>query len=191
MSLLTLLLLVALCDGAPSFTFPDRFSARVGGWVRDAFVDDRVAYSTGFQHTDYTLGYQRTDEIWDVTSINGTTLWNSGIRSDTHLFLGSGPTDAAFMWYQGATTGAPVCLKTPTGLLAKDAFASPSSYVGSGIVNGVPVDVFNGTLAFVFNVTLWVSRADKSPVQLFVGPNPQFGGWKGSFVQYSDFKTRR
>ena len=138
---------------------------------------------TGCIFTDYALGRQRIDEVWNYSSIVGTGIAQWGIIADSHIFGAKGAG-----WYYFYNSSGAQCTATPSGFLAQDAFSHASSYVGNATVPGRPVFHFASHFPFPLHklaVDLFVDATAGVPVLMNVPAIPP--ALDGSQVFYADF----
>ena len=118
----------------PTYIFPTRYEATTYGWVSDGFVNHEKAYVIGYMYTDYTQQIQRIDEIWNITSIINTTLYNThGIIADSHLFK----QNYGYYWFINTNTLENQCWISASGMLDQYTFANASNYQGDATYNGI------------------------------------------------------
>eukprot|EP01100_Stratorugosa_tubuloviscum_P010253 TRINITY_DN437_c0_g2_i1.p1 TRINITY_DN437_c0_g2~~TRINITY_DN437_c0_g2_i1.p1 ORF type:complete len:221 (+),score=91.59 TRINITY_DN437_c0_g2_i1:102-764(+) len=171
----------------PIYQFPNKWQANVQGWVADGLTNHEPAISTGFFFSDYTIQSQRVDEVWNLTSIHGTDIYNLGILSDTHLFY----PESAYFYYTNSS--GQFCSLSATGYLSQNMFASEDSFIGETTYNNVKVYQFSssystGILKNV-NITLYVSTISQKPIA-FVVPNIGrfFDGSVVNFITFDEVK---
>jgi len=141
-------------------------------------------------YTDYILGKQRVDEVWDRSSLAGTPLYAMGYRADTHLLSGL----SQYLIYTDANTGVTICNRSIGGLVAQDLFAQPSSS-RSTTFEGEPVLELTKASG-LFTSTLYVAGStgdphSGTPRALFIPPTalpvPGVTGNFSTLVRYEDF----
>ncbi len=179
-------------EAAPKgFTYPSRYSAFVEGWVADAPLNNKRAFSTGWMYADYVRQppAMRVDEVWNVTSMAGTPFWNTGVRSDTHLWW---DTASWFFYSSGSSFNCSLFPDIPfipaLKLIPQDTFSN--GYAGTMIFEGREVQVFN---ASVGNAQMYTTMGDDPrPVALYYPPHrasrPRF--WSGSLVKFINFRPQ-
>jgi len=168
LSLLVTLVVVCCCVPAAlsiNYTFPTRFQYYASGWATDAFVGGKNATVVGFVFTDYSIPAQRVDEIWNMSSVFGTTLYNLGITSDHHLYFA----DKQYYFYNNGTDN--VCEPLKIGIIpTQDAFSNDTTYNGTAFFNGELANEFVILLFKIPKVTLsfYVSVATNTPLGMFI-----------------------
>ena len=172
------------------YIFPDRFSARVSGYVRDVLTDYH-GRSAGWMYTDYSLGRQRVDEIWDRTSLAGTPLYAMGYRADTHLL----DTLSQLLIYTDVNTGLTICNRSVGGLAAQDLFAKPSSVRQTTFEGEAVLELIKATGPLTSILYLSGSSGEPhsgTPRALLVPPTklPGVPGNFSTLVRYEDFSQR-
>ena len=172
-------------SGVPTYSFPDRWQSMSFGWISDCFSFHKKAYVTGFIFTDYALGKQRIDEVWNMSSIAGTGLSEWGIVADTHIFGAKGKA-----WYYFLNTSGPQCSISPSGFLAQNTFSDPSTYVGNVSMDGRLVYHFTSFFPFPLNklaIDFYVDPEAQIPLLMVI---PKVGTvLDGSVVYYADFQA--
>mgnify|MGYP003646010293 CR=1 FL=1 len=182
LTLLFVLLSSSLSFGTPSYTFPQRWQALLSGSVNDCATFGKDVFSTGYYYADYTHNKGRVDEVWNVSSIQGTVFTEFGIFADTHLY--GAPTKKLSYYYFISTNGTMRCLLGSSGLIPRNAF-DESTFLNIITLHGQDVYVFEKTIAG-YTSTLFVSVKMDMPVRLTVTA-PNIPTFNNSVVNFSTF----
>eukprot|EP01096_Ripella_sp_DP13-Kostka_P017476 TRINITY_DN8925_c0_g1_i1.p1 TRINITY_DN8925_c0_g1~~TRINITY_DN8925_c0_g1_i1.p1 ORF type:complete len:256 (-),score=102.22 TRINITY_DN8925_c0_g1_i1:7-663(-) len=189
----TLLSVAVIVSATPKgFTYPDRYSALVEGWVADAPLLNRKTYSTGWMYTDYLRSppAMRVDEVWNVTSMAGTPFWDTGVRSDTHLWW---DTASWFFYSSGSSFNCSIfpdySFLPSLKLIPQNTFST--GYAGTTYFEGHEVQVFNGSFG---GIKMYTTMGNNPrPVALFYPPHrPEAPKrfWSGSVIKFLKFQTQ-
>ena len=177
-AIIILFLYVTFTLAQPSYSFPSKYQARVGGWVSDALTGHNKVLSAGWMYVDRTIPSMRVDEVWNLETTYGTDLYdNMQVLADTHLYY----QDYSLFFYanpQGVS-----CSNSTSGI-------PPQDWPSSTYVDDV---IFEGRLAHQFNqsygaipATLYVDVETSLPIANYFGPisNKPVRFWDGSTVYY-------
>lgn len=177
---LSILWITCAQSQAPSYSFPTKYLARVGGWVSDGLTDHQKVISAGWMYVDLTIPSMRVDEVWNLETTFGTDLYDDlNVLSDTHLYF----QNSSLFYYAN-----------PQGVSCSNSSAGipPQDWPSSTFVEDV---VFEGRLAHQFNqsygaipATLYVDVETKLPSGLYFGSisNKPVKFWDGSTVYFRE-----
>jgi len=156
------------------YTYPLRYEAQISFWVSDAYVNNQQAKGLAFQYADYSIPAQRTDELFNTSSVFGTPFYYAGILSDTHLVLDN------FQYYFYTNDSGLECFGLPIGIFPQNLFSDPSNYHGNVVYNGIECAVYivvgYNITGIKVNITLLVSTKFNMPVSI------QIQGVPGTFI---------
>ena len=120
-------------------------------------------------------------KVWNITSIYNTSLYNMGIRADTHLFLET----IQYYWF---TNGTGIhCSFSNTPIIPQNLFSDPSTYSGTVDFYGENSYVFNATYSSL-PISLYVSVEQQRPVGLLFGSTKFSKLFQGSEIFYVTFE---
>ena len=167
---------LAYAAGKPiPFIWPLRYTAVVEELVIDASTGPNGIQGVGLIYTDYSLPAQRTDELWNASTLLNTSFGNLGLRSDQHLSFA----EKQYFSYFNASGG--FCSALPLGIFNRTAFTE-DTFVGEVTYNNISAFRWNATFSvFGMDVVYELIADQTSLLPLF----QQMRGPPNSVLEYN------